>query len=132
MMPSSSRMLCSSSTTRTRVSAMDPREAQGEDAAGAERRFHVDVAAVVLHDPIDEGQTDAGAVGLRGEERLEDVSEVFLRDAFAGVRDTHLEASADGLGRNPQFSAVRHRLHGVEAEIPDRLAELLRVDDPLE
>src|SRR5215468_7789709 len=103
MMPSSSRMLCSSSTTRTRVSATDVWEPQREDASGACRRVHGDVAAVVLHDPVHERQTDPTAVGLRGEERLKDVREILLADPLTGVGDTHFEASADGHGCDPQF-----------------------------
>src|SRR5919198_2818499 len=130
MMPRSSRMLCSSSTTSTRVSATDRGEAQDEDAAGARRRLQMHLAAVILHDAVDEGQAESTAVGLRREERLEDVWEVLPRDALAGVGHAHLEASAHDGGRHPQLAAVGHRLHGVEAKVPDGLAELLGIDHP--
>src|ERR671931_2218968 len=114
MMASSSRMLCSSSTTRTRVSATDRGEAEGEDAAGACRRLHVDLAAVVLHDSVDEGQPEPAAVGLRREERLEDVRKVLTRNALAGVADTHLETAARDSGRDPQLAPGGHRLDGIQ------------------
>src|SRR5206468_6452040 len=132
MMPSSSRMLCSSSTTSTRVSATDRGEAQGEDAAGARRRLQVDLAAVILHDAVDEGEAESAAVGLRREERLEDVWEVLARDALAGVGHADLQLAAHDGGRHPQLATVGHRLHGVETQIRDRLAELLWVDEPFE
>src|SRR2546425_6459919 len=102
MMPRSSRMLCSSSTTSTRVSATDRGEAEGEDAAGARRRLHVDLAAVVLHDPVNEGEAEPAAVGFRGEEGLEDVTEVVERDALAGVGHPHLEPVAHHAHRHSQ------------------------------
>src|SRR5882762_10471596 len=132
MMPSSSRMLCSSSTTSTRVSATDRGEAEGEDAAGARRRFHVNFAAVLLHDPVNEGEAEPAAVGLGGEEGLEDVTEVVTRDTLAGVADAHLEAATHDARRHAQLAAPRHGLDGVEAQVPHRLTELLRVGDPLE
>src|SRR6266850_5275513 len=132
MMPSSSRMLCSSSTTSTRVSATDRREAEGEDAAGARRRLDMHFAAVLLHDPVNEGESDPAAVELRGEEGLEDVTEVVSRDALAGVAHAHLEPVTHHPRRHPQLAAVRHGLDGVEAQVPHGLAELLRVRHPLE
>src|SRR2546426_694602 len=132
MMPSSSRMLCSSSTTSTRVSATEGGEAESEDAAGARRRFDVHLAPVILENPVDEREAQSAAVGLRREEWLEDVIEVVARDALAGVGHAHLEPSAhDGPG-HPQLAAVGHGLDGVEAQVPDGLAELLWVHDPLE
>src|SRR5256885_1016497 len=73
MMPNNSRMLCSSSTTSTRVSATDRGEAEGEGAAGARRRLHVNLAALLLHAPLHEGEAEPAAVECRGPEGLEDV-----------------------------------------------------------
>ena len=44
-----------------------------------------DGAAVLLDDALDDGQAQAGAAGLGGEEGVEEVGEVLLRDAAAGV-----------------------------------------------
>src|SRR5438477_7412463 len=130
MMPSSSRMLCSSSTTSTRVSATDRGEAEGEDAAGARRRLHLDLAAVLLHDPVNEGEAEPAAVELRGEEGLEHVTEVLARDALAGVAHAHLEPIAHHPCRHPDLAAVRHSFDGLEAQVPHDLTKLLHVDHP--
>src|SRR5439155_1904861 len=94
MMASSSRMLCSSSTTRTRMSGMRGRQGEREGAADARTALHVDLAAVVLHDAVHKGQAQPGAVGLGGEERLEDVAEIAGGDALPGVGHAHHQATA--------------------------------------
>src|SRR5207245_9056933 len=131
-MPSSARRLCASSTTSTRVSATDRGEAESEDAAGARRRLDVNFAAVLLHDPVNESEPEPAAVGLRGEEGLEDVTEVVTCDALAGVGPAHLEPATYHSRRHPQLAAVRHGLDGVEAQVPHGLTELLGVRHPLE
>src|SRR2546430_15613956 len=100
MMPNNSRMLCSSSTTSTRVSATDRGEAEGEGAAGARRRFHVNLAAVLLHDPLHEGEAEPAAVEFRGEEGLEDVTEVLDSITSPGRRNS------GGFRANPTPSGV--------------------------
>src|SRR6267143_4977339 len=132
MMPNNSRMLCSSSTTSTRVSATDRGKAEGEDAAGARRRLHVNLAAVLLHDPLHEGEAEPAAVEFRGEEGLEDVTEVLARDALSGVAHAHLEPVAHHLRRHPALAAVRHGLDGIETQVPHGLTKLLHVGHPLE
>src|SRR6267378_7493694 len=114
MMPNNSRMLCSSSTTSTRVSATDRGKAEGEDAAGARRRLHVNLAAVLLHDPLHEGEAEPAAVEFRGEEGLEDVTEILARDALTGVAHAHLEPVAHHPRRHPELAAVRHGFDGIE------------------
>src|SRR5438552_10467449 len=73
MIARSSRMLRSSSTTRTRVSGMAGRQRHREHGPEAGRATDVHLAAVLLHDPVDERESEPGAVGLGGEEGLEDV-----------------------------------------------------------
>src|SRR5207302_7093837 len=132
MMPNNSRMLCSSSTTSTRVSATDRGEAEGEDAAGARRRLHVNLAAVLLHDPLYKGEAEPAAVEFRGEEGLEDVTEVLARDALSGVAHAYLEPVANHPCRHPDLAAVRHSFDGIEAQVPHDLTKLLHVDHPFE
>src|SRR3989442_13722059 len=76
MIARSSRMLRSSPTTRTRVSGMAGRQRHREHGPEAGRAADVHLAAVLLHDPVDERESEPGAVGLGGEEGLEDVGEV--------------------------------------------------------
>src|SRR3989442_5364435 len=78
MIARSSRMLRSSSTTRTRVSGMAGRQPHREHCPEAGRAADVHLAAVLLHDPGDERESGPGAVGLGGDERV--------ADACAGVR----------------------------------------------
>src|SRR5882762_10374382 len=117
MMPNNSRMLCSSSTTSTRVSATDRGEAEGEGAAGARRRLHVNLAAVLLHDPLHEGEAEPAAVEFRGEEGLEDVTEVLARDALTGVAHVHHGPVAHHPCRPPALAPVRHRFGGSGAQV---------------
>src|ERR671924_821392 len=130
MMASSSRMLCSSSTTSTRMSDIGRRQGDGEGAAHARAAVHVDVAAVVLHDAVYEREPEAAAAGLRREERLEDVAQVAGGDALTGVGHAQDQAAAGDCHRHLELAAVGHRLHGVEAEIPDDLPELLAIHAP--
>src|SRR5262245_26386365 len=124
MMPRSSRMLCSSSTTRTLMSGMSG-QGECEDAAGAGSALHIDVAAVVLHHAVDERQAEAAAVELGGVEGLEDVPEVDVGDAFPRVGDADQQAPGGGDHGDTELTALGHRLQRIEAEIPDHLPELL-------
>src|SRR5437870_2141645 len=85
MIASNSRMLRSSSTTRTRVSGIAGGQRDRERGPEARRAAHVDLAAVLLHDPVDEREAEPGTPGFGGEERLEDVGEVVRRDAVPAV-----------------------------------------------
>src|SRR5438309_73159 len=98
--PSISRMaaivtvtLCSSSTTRTLGGIgwwTSDRERHAEDRAAAGPVADLKAAAVALRDPEADPEAEARALlPLRGEERLEDVRQVFLGDARPGVRDLH-------------------------------------------
>src|SRR6185436_16189467 len=129
MMARSSRMLCSSSTTSTRMSGMRG-QGEGEDGAHAGAALDVDLAAVVLHDPVHEGETEAGPGGLGGVEGLEDMSEIVAGDPLAGVGDPKEQPATRHRHRDLQLAALGHRLQPVEAEIPDDLPELLAVHAP--
>src|SRR2546423_15662210 len=102
MMPRSSRMLCSSSTTRTRASAMTARDPECEGAAAAGRRVHLDLAPVVLEDAVHQGQPETAAAGLRREERLEHVGGVAPPDAAAGILAPPPHMSLGAGGRPPR------------------------------
>src|SRR5438105_6582112 len=87
MIASSSRMLRSSSTTRTRVSGIAGGQRHRERGPEAQRAPHVHLAAVLLDDAVDEREAEPGAPGLGGEERLEDVGEVVRCDPVSAVED---------------------------------------------
>src|SRR6266513_1618032 len=126
-----SRMLRSSSTTRTRVSGIAGGEGDHERRADAEGAAQVDLTAMLLHDAVHEREPKARALGLRGEEGLEHMGEVAGRDAGAGIAHPELQAVAGRLGGpDAQLAPLGHRVDGVEAEVPDDLLELLRIHAP--
>src|SRR5215470_8928071 len=129
MMARSSRMLRSSSTTRTRVSGM-ARQGEGEGGAEAGRAAHVDLAAMLLDDPVNQREPEPRPLFLGREERLEEMGQIARRDAFARVTDRDLEALAANGGCDAELPPLRHRFDRVQAQIPENLTELLRVDRP--
>src|SRR5262245_60682664 len=144
-----SRMLFSSSTTSTRASLMefaapslarrcpraiasrlrrrDARQAEREGRPATRGATHVDVSAVLLDHPIDHGEAEAAPFRLGRVEGLEDVREVRFGDAGAGVPDPDLHAAGASLAlehaaAHAELAPRRHRLHRVEAQVPDGLA----------
>src|SRR5712671_5084879 len=103
------RMLSLSSTTRSRaIDVTLPRacrahrffafgqgERHRERAAPARLAAHRDAAAVAFDDPVDDGEAQPGAVGLGGEERVEDAGQVVSRDPLSGI--LHLQERLPGL-----------------------------------
>src|SRR5438093_6361177 len=130
MMARNSRMLFSSSTTRMRTSGISGGKCDGDGGSLAAEAADVDVTAVLLHDPMNQCQPDAAALGLRREEGLEDVRQVGGADAGTRVRDRDFQVADPTIRPNPQLAPVGHRLDRVEAEIPEHLPDLLgiRVD----
>src|SRR5262252_44046 len=66
------------------------REVEEHGRAAAFLAVHRDRAAVLLHDGLRDAEPQAGARGLRGEERVEQLRQRAARDADAGVDDAHL------------------------------------------
>src|SRR3989442_7783665 len=128
MIASSSRMLRSSSTTRTRVSGIAGGQRDRERGPEARRAAHVDLAAVLLHDPVDEREAEPGAPGLGGEERLEDLREAVPCDPVPAVGHPHLQLLARCRRRaHAQLASLRHRLHRAHTEASEQLPEMLPV-----
>src|SRR5206468_10002765 len=94
---------------------------------------HADGAAVVAYDAVGDPQPQPGAllaIALGGKERLEDVRQVLLGDAAAGIahRNVHRVAAEQlGIGvvgvasADVDRAAVGHRLLRVEQEVQDDL-----------
>ncbi len=91
--------------------------------------LELDLAAVPLDDAVDDRQPEAGALLLRGEERVEDLLQVLRRDPRAGVLERHLDPAPvlDERGLDDERAAPRHRLAGVHDDVHERLPELAEV-----
>src|SRR5438552_18866249 len=111
-------MLRSALTTRARRAGMAGGKVQRDRRAEAWRAAHVDLAAVLLDDPVDERESEPGPLRLRGEERLEDVGQVVGPDALAVVGDRNLQPVDHDLGADAEHDAYRLRLEGVQSTIP--------------
>src|SRR5262249_15471041 len=85
------------------------REIEEHGGAAAFLAVHRERAAVLLHDGLRNAEPQAGARGLRGEERVEQLRQRPARDAHAGVDDAHLLALDPGRvrGRGTVAGAVR-------------------------
>ena len=83
---------------------------------------------ILLDDALGQRQTETPAALLCGEAGFENVGNVFLADALAGV--AHLNDYALGLFLHPQGNAslTAHGVDGVFAEVLDNPLEERRVD----
>src|SRR5438132_10069534 len=87
---------------------------------------------VLLHQPLGVRQAEPGPEVFGGEERIEDLLEVFWADPASGIHNPHdhrrrcaaLSLHAGGDGKGP---ALRHGFSGVDHEIHQRLLDLIRV-----
>src|SRR5437879_11327170 len=113
-----SRMLFWSSTTRMRASGIAGRYRDREDGSLPGVAPNIDVAAVFLHDAVDEGQPDAAPLRFGREERFEDVRQVGGVDPVPGVGHPDLDHPALRARGHLQLAALHHRLERVEAEVP--------------
>src|SRR5262249_1543275 len=75
-----------------------------ERRGSARRRAPLDLALVRLDELVYDREPEAGAVGARREEGLEDARQVRCLDAAAGVGDLDGDAAVGGVG-----GAHRHR-----------------------
>src|SRR5262245_45885939 len=66
------------------------REVEEHRGPAAFLAVHRDGAAVLLHDGLRDAETEPGALGLGGEERVEQLGQHAARDAHAVVDDAHL------------------------------------------
>src|SRR5258708_14540221 len=111
------------------------RERHAEDRTAARSVADLEPAAVALRDAEAHPEPEAGALlPLRREERLEDVREVLLGDARAGVRDLQAHRiGADEAGRRVAMRFGRHRdeaalghgLRRIEDEVETDLLDLV-------
>src|SRR3972149_6908206 len=94
---SSSRAIALPSCPPLSAKGQQQREGRPSPRAAPE----ADRPAVVLHDLVGEGQPQAGAAGLRREERVEDLPGRGGRNPPPGILDLHLQAALVQAGRTP-------------------------------
>src|SRR6266849_8454223 len=105
----------SSSTTRmvAIVVLSAEREENGEAGATPGRRLDLDAPAVRRHDAPGNGETEAGAGGLFGIERLEDPAQLLGRHSAAGIADGDDDLRLAEADRDAEAPASIHRLDAV-------------------
>jgi len=84
---------------------------------------------VLFDDFGGDGEAEAGALALGGEEGFEDAVEVGGADAGAAIDDGEGETAAGGLDADDDLGAGGRGLDGVEDEIEEDLFELFGVGD---
>ena len=91
-------------------------------------RADLDVAAVRAHDLVTDREPEAGAVGARREERLEDPRQIVGADAAAAILDLDRDLPVGG-GRRAErdLRPGPRRIGGVVDEVDQDLAQPLRI-----
>src|SRR5947207_9506124 len=112
-----------------------------ERRSDADFALHEQLAAVPLHHLMRDGESESGAVALRREERLENVSQYFGRHSRSGVADPEmrelLRVAHDAERKDFRFqfaahadlehAAARHRVTGIDDELREDPMQLIRV-----
>src|SRR6266850_871833 len=107
-------------------SAVHHRKLEVKCSAISGRTLHPDFARVLLNDSVGYGESESGAATifpgarLRREEGIVNSSNVFLRDASAGVGDFNVN-SASVICLNAQSTALRHGIFGVQEQVQEDL-----------
>src|SRR2546425_1130706 len=87
-----------------------------------------ELAAVLLGDLAGDRETEAGALGFRGEELLEELGTDVVGDTLTRVGDRDLDPLAVEAACDRQLAAARKRLEAVLDEVPHGLAQQAAVD----
>ena len=102
-------------------------EAEGHDGADAFLALDPDLPAVLAEDALDDHQAEPVAFGLRGVVGLEELEEVFLADAAAGVAEDHGDKVVVRRRADAEDAAGFHRLHRVLDHVEERLLHLVAI-----
>src|SRR5207302_7134291 len=117
----------SSSTTRIAAIVLPSaaqRQEDGEGRTAAGRRRDLDPPPVGGDDALGDGEPEAGAALLPGEERLEDTPARLVRHPTAGVGDGDRHFGTPEADRDAEATAPLDRLHAVQRDIPEHLGQL--------
>src|SRR5688572_6806020 len=93
--------------------------------------MYVDLAVVVPHDAVDDGQAEAGAAAFGRKVREKELVLVGIGDAAAGIGDLDDHAVRGAAGGDPDLARLG-RLDGVLQQVPDRAADLFGVHQQLD
>src|SRR5690242_5840183 len=98
-----------------------------ERSALSGRGPHVNLSRVFLDDSVAYRETKARApaVGLGGEERIEDAVNVFARNSCAGIRDFDFDAAVVRAGADFEHPSTRHGIARVQKQIQEYLLQLV-------
>src|SRR5262245_61996049 len=99
------------------------RHRDGERRAGAGTTRPLDLAAVLLGDLTRDRQAETGALGLGGEELLEESAADLLVDAWSAVAHRDLHVVLDAAGRHGDAPTLGQRLEPVLDQVEDGLAQ---------
>src|ERR671915_397611 len=108
-------------------------QVDAEGGAFAGRAFDRDRAAVLLDDPVSNGQTEAGAFShvLGGEEWIEDASLKAGRNSVPGIDECDLQYGDADRSRNANHlpRRVEYRVARVGQQVDEHLLELDGIAD---
>src|SRR5438477_1296201 len=113
-----------------------PRERQRDDetasVSGLAGRLHPDAAAVLLDDPLADGQAQAQASeggSLRTAEALEDGLLALARDANTAIGDRDLDVFALGIDRDLDLPSLRRVADRVGDQVVEHLLDAVAIGE---
>src|SRR6266481_1331304 len=104
------------------------RKLNTKSAPFSPRGSAINPAAMFIDDPLRICETETGAIALRGEERNEKMSSLFLGHATTVIADGHQGFCPMPLRGHGKVSSIRHCIQCIADQIQNRFPELLRVD----
>src|SRR5882724_1428239 len=104
------------------------RKLNTKSAPFSPRGSAINPAAMFIDDPLRICETEAGAIALRGEERNEKMSSLFLGHATTVIADRYQGFCTVSLCGDRQVSSIGHCIQCITDQIQNRFPELLRID----
>ena len=86
-----------------------------------------DGAAVLLHDPLADCESETRPLLVAAEARIEDLRQVLLRNAFSGVGKINDRKISMLTGRDGQRTARRRMPEGIDRQIENHLLQTVGI-----